>query len=46
MCIRVNEGCSVGCTERGVMKKRGLGMNIKVSYENVIVPTVMYGSES
>ena len=31
---------------KGVMKNRGLGMNIKkVLYEKVIVPTVMYGSE-
>ena len=32
---------------KGVMKNRGLGMNVKkVLYEKVIVPTVMYGSES
>ena len=31
----------------GVMKNRGLGMNVKkVLYEKVVVPTVMYGSES
>ena len=30
----------------GVMKNRGLGMNVKVLYEKVAVPTVMYGSES
>ena len=32
---------------KGVMKNRGLGMNVKkVLYEKVVVPTVMYGSES
>ena len=31
---------------KGVMKNRGLGMNAKVLYEKVVVPTVMYGSES
>ena len=32
---------------KGVMKNRGLGMNVKkVLYERVVVPTVMYGSES
>ena len=32
---------------KGVMKNGGLGMNVKkVSYEKVVVPTVMYGSES
>ena len=32
---------------KGVMKNRGLGMNVKkVLYEKVIVPIVMYGSES
>ena len=31
----------------GVMKNRGLGMNVKkVLYEKLVVPTVMYGSES
>ena len=31
---------------KGVMKNRGLGMDVKkVLYEKVIVPTVMYGSE-
>ena len=31
----------------GVMKNRGLGMNVKkVLYEKVVVPTVMYSSES
>ena len=34
-------------TLKGVMKNRGLGINVKkVLYENVVVPTVMYGSES
>ena len=27
------------------MKNRGLGMKVKVLYEKVVVPTVMYGSE-
>ena len=31
---------------KGVMKNRGLGMNVKVLYEKVVMPTVMYGSES
>ena len=32
---------------KGVMKNRGLGMNVKkVLYEKGVVPTVMYGSES
>ena len=32
---------------KGVNKNRGLGMNVKkVLYEKVVVPTVMYGSES
>ena len=32
---------------KGVIKNRGLGMNVKkVLYEKVVVPTVMYGSES
>ena len=32
---------------KGVMKNRGLGLNVKkVLYEKVVVPTVMYGSES
>ena len=44
---RVNEGCKVLGALKGVMKNRGLGMNIKkVLYEKVVVPTVMYGSES
>ena len=44
---RVNEGCKVLGALRGVMKNRGLGMNVKkVLYEKVVVPTVMYGSES
>ena len=30
---------------KGLMKNRGLGMNVKkVLYEKVVVPTVMYGS--
>ena len=47
---RVNEGCKVlGALSvlKEVMKNRGLGMNVKkVLYEKVVVPTVMYGSES
>ena len=44
---RVNEGCKVLSALKGVMKNRGLGMNVKkVLYERVVVPTVMYGSES
>lgn len=43
---RVNEGCKVLGAVKGVVKNRGLGMNVKrVLYEKVIVPTVMYGSE-
>ena len=45
MCVRVNEGCKVLGALKGVMKNRGLGMNVKkVLYEKVVVPTVMYGS--
>ena len=44
---RVNEGCKVLGALKGVMKNRRLGMNVKkVLYEKVVVPTVMYGSES
>ena len=44
---RVNEGCKMLGALKGVMKNRGLGMNVKkVLYEKVVVPTVMYGSES
>ena len=44
---RVNEGCTVLGALKGVMNNRGLGMNVKkVLYEKVVVPTVMYGSES
>ena len=44
---RVNEGCKVLGALKGVMKNRGLGMNVKkVLYEKVVMPTVMYGSES
>ena len=42
----MNEGCKVLGALKGVMKNRGLGMNVKVLYEQVVVPTVMYGSES
>ena len=44
MCVIVNEGCKVLGALKGVMKNRGLGMNVKVLYEKVVVPTVMYGS--
>ena len=44
---RVNEGCKVLGALKGVMKNRGLGMNVKKAlYEKVVVPTVMYGAES
>ena len=44
---RVNEGSKVLGAMKGVMRNRGLGMNVKkVLYERVIVPTVTYGSES
>ena len=44
---RVNEGYKVLGALAGVMKNRGLGMNAKkVLYEKVVVPIVMYGSES
>ena len=43
---RVNEGCKVLGAMNGVIKNRGLRMNVKkVLYERVIVPTVTYGSE-
>ena len=46
VCHRVKEGCKTLGALKGVMKSRGLGMNVKkVLYEKVVVPTVMYGSE-
>ena len=46
VCHRVNEGCKVLGALEGLMKSRGLGMNVKKAlYEKVVVPTVMYGSE-
>ena len=43
----VNEECKVLGALKGVMKNRGLGMNVKkVLYEKMSVPTVIYGSES
>ena len=46
VCQRVNEGCKVWGAMKGVMKSRGLGMNVKRElYERVVVPTVTYGSE-
>ena len=47
VCHRVNEGCKMLGALKGVMKNKGLGLNVKkVLYEKVVVPTVMYGSES
>ena len=47
VCHRVNGGCTALGALKLVMKNRGLGMNVKkVLYEKVVVPTVMYGSES
>ena len=44
---RVNEGCKVLGALKGIMKNRGLGKNVKkILYEKVVMPTVMYGSES
>ena len=44
---RVNERCKVLGALKGVMKNRGLGMNVKKAlYEKVVVPTVMFGLES
>ena len=44
---RVHEGSKVLGALKGVMKNRGLGMNVKkVLYQKVVVPTVMCGSES
>ena len=43
MHCRVNEGCKV-LDALKVMKNKGLGMNVKVLYEKVVVPTVKYGS--
>ena len=41
---KVNKGCKVLGVLKGLMKIRGLGMNIKTAlYEKVVVPTVMYG---
>ena len=43
---RVTEGYKVLGALKGVMKNRGLEMNVKkVLYEKVVVPTEMYGSE-
>ena len=39
---RVNKGCKVLGPLEGVMKNRGLGMNV----EKVVVPSVIYGPES
>ena len=42
---KVSEGSKVLGAVNGVIRKRGLGMNVKkVLYEKVIVPTVMYDS--
>ena len=43
---RVNEGCKVLGAMNGLMKNRGLEMDVKRGlYEKVVVPTVTYGSE-
>ena len=43
---RVKEGSKVLGAVSGVIKNRGLGMDVKRAlYEKVIVPTVTYGSE-
>ena len=43
----MNEECKVLGALKGVMKSRGLGMNVKkVLYEKVVVPTVMYSPKS
>ena len=34
---RVNEGCKVLVALKGIMKNRGLGVNVKVLYEKVVV---------
>ena len=44
---RVDEGCKVLGALKGVMTNRELGMNVKkVLYEKLVVPTIMYGSQS
>ena len=44
--FRVTEGCKVLGEMKGVMKSRRLEMNVsRVLYEEVIVLTVMYGSD-
>ena len=44
---RVNELCKVLGALKGVMKNRGLGVTVKKAlYEKVVVPAVMYESES
>ena len=43
---RVSEGCKVLGAMSGVIRNKGLGMDVKRAlYEKVIVPTVTYGSE-
>ena len=47
VCHRVNEGCKVLGALKGVMKNRGLGINVKKAlYEKVVMSTVRYGSKS
>ncbi|XP_068234374.1 uncharacterized protein [Palaemon carinicauda] len=42
----VNEACKLLVAEKGVVKNRGLGVNVKrVLFEKVIAPTLTYGSE-
>lgn len=44
---RVNEGSKMLGAMKGVIKGRGVGMNVKkVLYEKIIVPTVLYGAET
>ena len=44
--VPVNEGCKVLGALKGVMKNRGLGMNVKKFCLRKWLPTVMFGSES
>ena len=45
--VIVHEGCKVLGALKGVTKNRGLGMSVKkVLCEKVVMPTVMYGSQS
>ena len=47
VCPRMNKGCKVLGALKEAIKNRGIQMNVKKAlYEKVVVPTVMYGSES